>query len=68
MTAPVDVVRSVEKIGVLMKLIKGDKGHNGYPVVEDYDPKDPDNVCKYKKNITLYNQIRYTLILMLEKE
>jgi len=38
MSTPVVVFRTVEKIGRIVKIIEADTPHNGFPVVEDYDP------------------------------
>ena len=38
MSTPVVVFRTVEKIGRIVKIIEDENAHNGFPVVEDYDP------------------------------
>ena len=44
MTFPVETFRTVEKIGRIRKVLSSDASHNGYPVVEDYYPENPDKV------------------------
>ncbi len=38
MSTPVVILRTVERIGRIVKVIDDADAHNGFPVVEDYDP------------------------------
>ena len=38
MTCPVQVMSTREKLGRIAKILNDEPAHNGFPVVEDYDP------------------------------
>ena len=39
MTSPVITLRSQENIGRIAKILDNPDAHNGYPVVDDFDPE-----------------------------
>ncbi len=44
MSVPVVCMRSVEKIGRIMKILNSEGSHNGFPVVDDFYPDQPEKV------------------------
>ena len=60
MTFPVITFRTVEKIGRILKVLNSDASHNGYPVVEDYYPDNPDKVG----NVFINTSVLYPGILV----
>lgn len=43
MSSPVVTVRTIEKVGRISQILEEDE-HNGFPVVEDYNPETTDMV------------------------
>lgn len=38
MSSPVECLKTQEKIGRIVKILDDPESHNGFPVVDDYDP------------------------------
>ena len=65
MSTPVVVFRTVEKIGRIVKIIEGEQPHNGFPVVEDYDPYTSEFVSKFKFLLAIFYEYCSSLSLIM---